>query len=326
VSAVDSQAEHSVPARPTRAVPPVRMVDGRVPYVLITPARNEAQHIGRLLDCMVVQTHPPLCWVIVSDASTDGTDDIVEAYRRRVPWIRLLRMPERRERSFAAKVECFNAALDIVRGLEFEVIGSLDADISFAADYFEYLLSRFCANPELGVAGTPFVEDGRQYDYRFTSLEHVSGACQLFRRDCFDAIGGYVPITGGGIDWTAVTTARMRGWQTRTFTERTCRHHRTIGTGATGRVRAIFRQGQKDFRLGGHPVWQLFRAAYQMTRPPYLVGGVLLLAGYVRDFARGAERHARPELVAFHRAEQIARLRRMLTKFTPRLGGGAARG
>ena len=69
------------------------------------------------------------------------------------------------------------------------------------------------------------------YDYRFTNIEHVSGACQLFRRACFEEIGGYFPIKGGGIDWTAVTTARMIGWQTRTFTDKTCLHHRPMGTG-----------------------------------------------------------------------------------------------
>ena len=88
----------------------------------------------------------------------------------------------------------------------------------------------------------------------------MSGACQLFRRDCFEQIGGYVPIKGGGIDWTAVTTARMSGWQTRTFTEKTCLHHRPMGTGvSTGQLEAIFRHGHKDYKLGGHPVWQVFR-------------------------------------------------------------------
>ena len=131
-------------------------------------------------------------------------------------------------------------------------------------------------------AGTPFVEGGAHYDYRFTNIEHVSGACQLFRRQCFEDIGGYVPIKGGGIDWVAVTTARMKGWQTRTFTEKSCRHHRPMGTAhRAASLGAIFRHGQKDYYLGGHPAWQLFRSVYQLTRPPYVVGGALP-AGRVR--------------------------------------------
>jgi glycosyltransferase involved in cell wall biosynthesis len=280
-------------------------------YVLITPARNEEQYIRSTLDSMVAQTRPPLRWVIVSDASSDRTDEIVEEYRQKYDWIDLIRMPEHRDRSFAAKVQCINAALETIRHLRFDVVGSLDADISFEPDYFEFLLGKFAENPRLGVSGTPFVEHGRHYDYRFTNIEHVSGACQLFRRGCFEQIGGYVPIKGGGIDWTAVTTARMMGWQTRTFTERTCLHHRPMGTASANQLAALYRHGKKDYNLGGHPLWQLFRCTYQATRSPYLIGGLCLLAGYSSALLRRVERPISPELVRFCRAEQMARLRRV---------------
>jgi hypothetical protein len=283
-------------------------------YVLITPARNEEQYIRRTLDSMVAQTCPPARWAIVSDASTDRTDEIVNEYRRQYDWITLIRMPEHRDRSFAAKVHCFNAGYNLVKDLSFDLVGSLDADISFEPDYFEFLLGKFAANPRLGVTGTPFVESGRHYDYRFTNVEHVSGACQFFRRECFEEIGGYVPIRGGGIDWTAVTTARMKGWQTRTFTEKTCLHHRAMGTGSASQLVGIFRHGQKDRHLGGHPLWQIFRSAYQMTRPPYVIGGLCLLAGYFWALVRRAERPISRELVHFHREEQLARLRGLFRK------------
>ena len=278
-------------------------------YILITAARNEEQYVGRTLDSMAAQTRPPLRWVIVSDASTDRTDEIINEYRRHCDWITLIRMPEQRDRSFAAKVQCFNAGFEEVKNLPFDVVGSLDADISFESDYFDFLLRKFAENPHLGVVGTPFVEGGSHYDYRFTNIQHVSGACQLFRRECFETIGGYLPIRGGGIDWTAVTTARMNGWQTRTFTEKTCLHHRPMGTGSASLVGGIFRHGQKDYYLGGHPVWQLCRCGYQMTRPPYVIGGLSLLAGYSWAFLRRAERPISQELIHFSRAEQMARLR-----------------
>lgn len=282
----------------------------RLNYVVVTPARNEEQYIRCTLDSMASQTQPPLRWVIVSDGSTDRTDNIVEEYSRRYDWIQLVRMPEHRDRSFAAKVNCFNAGFAAVKELPYDIIGSLDADISFEPDYFTFLLSKFAANEHLGVAGTPFVESGSHYDYRFTNIEHVSGACQVFRRECFEEIGGYVPIKGGGIDWTAVTTARMKGWQTRTFVEKTCLHHRPMGTGSSrSQIRGIFRHGQKDYNLGGHPLWQLFRSAYQTTRRPYLIGGLSLLVGYVWAFAQFKPRPISPELVRFNRAEQMSRLR-----------------
>ena len=280
-------------------------------YVVITPARNEEENIQRLLDSMVAQTHPPLRWVIVSDGSTDRTAQIVADYERRYHWIQLVCKNQRRERNFAAKVDCFNDGLRAVQQLQFDVIGNVDADISFEPDYFAYLMSCFGESPRLGVAGTPFVEDGKSYDYRFTNIEHVSGACQLFRRECFSEIGGYVPIEGGGIDWVAVTSARMKGWQTRTFTEKNCGHHRPIGTGSTGRLRAAFRQGRKDYFLGGHPLWQAFRSVYQATRPPYVLGGMLLLAGYSWAYLRREPRPVSRELVQFHQREPLGRLRRL---------------
>lgn len=280
-------------------------------YVLITPARNEECFIRRTLDSVVAQTVPPLRWVIVSDGSTDRTDEIVEEYRTRYPWIDLIGMPHKRDRSFAAKVHCFNAGFATLKDVPFDIIGSLDADISFEPDYFEFLLGRFAANPHLGVGGTPFVEGNTQYDYRFTNIEHVSGACQLFRRMCFEEIGGYVPIKAGGIDWTAVTTARMRGWQTRTFLEKTCLHHRPMGSeSSSSRVHGFFRHGQKDYTLGGHPLWQLFRTAYQMTRSPYVIGGLSLGAGYLWAWLRGRERPISQELVRFNQREQMERLKR----------------
>ncbi len=292
-------------------------------YVLITPARNEGENIGRTLESMVTQTCRPLAWVIVSDGSTDHTEDVVSAYLREHNWIQLIRRPDRRERSFAAKVECFNEGFAAVRNLPYDVIGNLDADLSFAPDYFAFLMARFAEEPRLGVAGTPFVEQGTHYDYRFTNIEHVSGACQLFRRECFADIGGYVPIKGGGIDWVAVTTARMKGWQTRTFTEKSCVHHRPIGTGSTGRVRGAFRQGRKDYYLGGHPIWQIFRGLYQLSKPPYIVGGVSVMAGYSWAWMRRQARPVSPELFRFHRQEQMTRLRRLFRLSTQGETGGA---
>src|SRR2546426_5931331 len=121
-------------------------------YVLITAARNEERYVRRTLDSMAAQTHPPVRWVIVSDASTDRTDEIVNEYRQHCDWIDLIRMPEHRDRSFAAKVHCVNAGFEHIKHLRFDVVGSLDADISFAPDYFEFLLGRFAESPRLGVA------------------------------------------------------------------------------------------------------------------------------------------------------------------------------
>lgn len=280
-------------------------------YVLITPARNEAQFIELTIRSVLSQTVRPLKWIIVSDGSTDGTDEIVGKYTSEHPWIELVRMPERRERHFAGKVHAFNAGYARVKELSYDVIGNLDGDITFDQDYLAFLLSKFAINPRLGVGGTPYDERNTQYDYRFVSVEDVPGACQLFRRKCFEDIGGYAPVKGGTIDSIAVMTARMKGWETRAFTDKLCHHHRESGTAQSGALVARFRRGAKGYAVGNHPVWELFRAVYQMTRRPYIVGGLALFSGYVWSMIRRPERPVPLELVAFHRQVQMQRLREL---------------
>jgi len=286
-------------------------------YVLVTPARNEQNLIEGTIRSVVAQTHRPLAWIIVSDGSTDRTDDIVADYVSRHSWIELLRMPEHRDRSFAAKAACFNAGYERLKPRAFDVIGNLDADITFEPEYCAFLLSKFAEMPRLGVTGTPYIEDAgkpgsHSYDHDVADLEHVSGACQMFRRQCFDEVGGYTPIKGGGIDWVAVTTARMKGWQTRTFAEMSCRHHRRMGTADRGPLMARFRHGEEDYYVGGHPLWQVLRSTFQMSKRPFVLGGLFLMLGYLWAMVGRVPRPVSPELVAFHRAEQMARLRKMI--------------
>jgi biofilm PGA synthesis N-glycosyltransferase PgaC len=284
-------------------------------YVLITPARNEEAFLERTILSVTGQTVLPEKWVIVSDGSTDRTDEIIKSHTAQHDWIHYLRRPEHADRQFAAKVHAFAAGHAAIGATGHDVIGNLDADLSFEPDTMGFLLSRFAEDPGLGVAGVPFIEDeAAAYDYRFTNIEHVSGACQLFRRECFEAIGGYKPIKDGGIDWLAVTTARMMGWRTRTFTERSVFHHRKIGTGGGKRFGALFRQGKKDHYLGNHPLWEAFRAVYQMRYEPVGLGGLTILAGYLSSLIRRVERPAPPEVIRFCRREQMRRLGAALSR------------
>lgn len=282
-------------------------------YVVITPARNEAQFIELTLASVVAQTVRPLRWVIVSDGSTDGTDQIVARYAAQHSWIELVRMPERRERDFAGKVHAFNAGYVRVQDLEWEVIASLDGDISFEPDYFAFLLGKLQEDAAFGLVGTPFQElSGESYDYRFVNIEHVSGACQVFRKACFTAIGGYLPVKGGSIDHIAVLTARLKGWKTRTFTEKVCLHHREMGTAQHSVVRSRFLYGAKDYRMGNHPLWEVFRTVHQMRKRPWLVGGMALGWGYLWAWLHRKDRPVSDELMAFHRQEQMHRLKGLL--------------
>ena len=149
------------------------------------------------------------------------------------------------------------------------------------------------------------------YDYRFVSIEHVSGACQLFRRACFEEIGGYVPIEIGrrrsrrghhradeGLADTDVHGADLRAPP-------------EIGSAQHGKLKSRYRDGALDYALGGHPLWEIFRTTYQMTKRPYILGGLSLFAGYLSAAVRREGRPVSAELVAFRRAEQMRRLRSM---------------
>ncbi len=283
-------------------------------YALITPARNEAQYIELTIKSMIAQSLLPLKWVIVSDGSSDQTDELVRKYLKEYPWIELVRMPERAQRHFAGKVHAFKAGYERLKDTKVEIIGNLDADVSFEPRHFEFLIERMSENPQIGVAGAPFREGTFQYDYRFSNIENVWGGCQLFRRECYEAIGGYLPLKGGCIDHVAVLSARMHGWQTRTFTENVCLHHRQMGTAMQGVLKARFKIGVKDYTVGNHPLWELARTIYQMKSSPFAIGGLALGLGYAWSLIRRAEVPLSPDLVAFVRREQLNRLKKFFSR------------
>lgn len=283
-------------------------------YVLITSARNEEPFIRGTLDSVVAQIQLPERWVVVDDGSTDNTAEMVAGYTERFPWIMLIRNPRREGRNFAAKANAVNIALAQMQNLEFDALGNLDADTSFAPDYMEFLMKKFAAEPRLGVVGTPFTQDGG-YDSTRDSFEgenYVAGPIQLFRRECFREIGGYVANPAGGVDWIAVMAARLKGWTVHSFADKRYHHHRSMGTAGRSEAAALFSYGEKDYYLGNSPVWQLFRVTYRLAKKPYLTGGLALGFGYLWAAAKRVKRPVSEELMRFHRAEQMKKLKNIL--------------
>lgn len=288
--------------------------DPAVKYVLITAARNEERLIGQTLASVLAQTRLPERWVIVDDGSTDRTAQIVQEVVHNQPWIVLLRRPQRVNRSFSGKAHAVNAGLEQMKDVEFEIVGNLDADVTFEPDYLDFVVGRFADDPDLGIAGTPFIEAG-DYDSSRDSFEgenYVAGPCQMFRYRCFQEIGGYVAHNAGGVDWIAVMMARMKGWKVRSFPEKRFHHHRSMGTAERSPLRALFSYGEKDYYLGGSPVWQIFRSTYRMAKKPVVFGGVALGLGYLWAALRGTPRPVSPELIRFHRRDQMKKLRAAL--------------
>jgi glycosyltransferase involved in cell wall biosynthesis len=281
-------------------------------YVIASSTRNEEKFIALTLASVTAQTQLPERWIIFDDGSTDRTGTMVDEWAKKFPWIQVIHNPQRAGRNFAAKANNVNAAFARLQaeGVPFEVFANMDTDISFGPDHCEFLLRRLQENPRLGVAGTAYTEAG--WDSTADSFEgerSVHGACQFFRRQCWTDVGGYVPNPAGGVDSIAVMTARMRGWRTQNFPDRRFQHHRSMGTAQRGKVQAMFDYGQKDYYLGGSPVWQMSRAAYRLGKKPFLLGGLALFCGYGSAMLRRMPRLVSGELMRFHRAEQHETLR-----------------
>ncbi|HJV66424.1 MAG TPA: glycosyltransferase family A protein [Geomonas sp.] len=282
-------------------------------YVLVTAAHNEASHIQGTIDSVVNQTLLPERWVIVSDSSTDATDDIIKESARRYPFIQYVRLDRNSSASsadFASKVFAVAHGYRLLKNLPFQYIGNLDADVSFGEDYFASLLGEFRTRPGLGIGGGIITERGATgiLVRPHNGLSHVSGAAQFFRRACWEAIGGYLPVAAGGEDTIAIVMARMKGWQVVVFPQLTIQHHK-LGNHVRGALRESFRDGAKDYALGSHPVFQLLKSLSHLWQRPYLLDALVRTFGFFWQYCKQTKRQVDPDFVRYFRSEQWDKLK-----------------
>jgi glycosyltransferase involved in cell wall biosynthesis len=284
------------------------------PYVLVTAARNEVDFIESTMTSVTSQTILPIKWVIVSDGSIDGTDDVVRNFAARYSFIHLERIDDRSERSTAAKVRAIGTAIEMLEQTEYAYIGNLDADVTFEANYFETLLLRFESDPGLGVIGGRIFQVESSGDVRETraNTESVAGAIQFFRRECFEQVGGYRPLTRGMEDGIAEITARSLGWKTRSYRDLRVIHHRPVGTVGRSIYKVRFQSGLTEYLVGFDPLYHVIRALTRIVEKPYLVGATLVFSGYTWGWLSRKPKVIPPATIAFMRREQRVRLRAML--------------
>jgi hypothetical protein len=294
---------------------------GNFRFVLVTAAYNEENFIRGVLESVVRQTVLPVKWIVVSDSSTDATDFIVTEYAAIYPFIELLSLKKEHKRNFGAQVDAIEAGCLQLRSLEYDYIGNLDADVSFGRGYFASLLERFERDPQLGLAGGAITEEyqGVFRPRRHNSADSVAHAVQLFRRECFEAIGGYLALKYGGPDWHAVLVARMKGWRVRSFSDLGVCHHRPTGTAETWQ-RDNFRQGCMDFSIGSHPVFEFFKCVERIRDKPRFVGAMARLTGFVWCYLTRQSREVSGEVQDFLRNEQMSRLRSLYVRSKSHVG------
>lgn len=281
----------------------------RPSYVLVSAAYNEEKLIEKVIESIVAQTVPPRKWIIVSDGSTDRTDEIVKRYATRYDFIELHRITEDHPRNFTAQVNAINAGFRKVLDLDVDFIGNLDSDITVDPTYFELLLKEFVKDPTLGLAGGSIYEEREGvFQTRGTnSPNSVAHGVQLFRSECLRALGGYTPFTWGGSDTHAEVRTRMLGKRVQSLPGFKAYHHRPTG-GGFGLSRYQFRGGMMDYYLGTHPVYEMARLIRRLPGKPFAVGSLVRFAGFIYAYVSGQKREVSPEFMRFLRKEQMQRL------------------
>lgn len=278
----------------------------RPSHCIITPCRDEAAYARRTLDSVLGQTRPPDLWVIVDDGSTDETPAILDEYAREHPCIRVIRRPDRGIRKVGPGViDAFYAGYESIDPKEFDYVSKLDLDLDLPPRYFEILIDRMEANPRIGTcSGKPYFRRGGSLVSEKCGDENSVGMTKLYRRRCFEQIGGFVrQVMWDGIDGHR---CRMLGWIAESRDEPDLRfeHLRPMGTSHKGWWTGRARHGFGQYFMGTTPSYMMASALFRMTRPPLVVGGLAMLSGYFGAMLKGSPRYDDPEFRRFLRGYQ----------------------
>ncbi len=277
-------------------------------YVIVTPARDEADYVEAVVACVAAQTITPAEWVIVDDGSTDGTGEIIDRLAAQYPWITPLHIADRGHRD--ADVGAINSFLMGYRALrttQWDFLINLDADLALEAQYFAGCFEEFRRDPALGVGG------GTLYCYNREGLAeaepsprfHVRGATKIYRRACWDAIGGLAAVPGW--DTLDEVIARLAGWQVRTLPHIRAIHLRPTGqTGGTWRDSA--KNGRSDYYLGYHPLFMAAKCLRRLFKRPYILDGAGHFYGFIKSYLDRQPQIEDRAVIRYVRRQQLRRL------------------
>lgn len=281
-------------------------------YILITSARNEEKFIEATIKSVLDQTIKPLKWIIVSDHSNDRTDEIISKYSGKDSFIQLIKLEGEQRRDFASKVFAIQKAYNLVKDIEFDFIGILDADITFQPNYYESILHEFDQNERLGIAGGGFYDvfENKRIKIPFSPYI-VRGAVQLFRKLCFNDVGGFLPLKWGGEDTIACTIARMKGWEIQTFESIIVLHHRKTGSVGENILQINYHLGKRDYHRGLITLAQFLKSLSRITDNPFLLGGLSQIAGYWSCKLKKEKLILDDQTLNYIKQEQIIRIKKI---------------
>ena len=277
-------------------------------YVVITPVRDEEAYLASTIQCVAAQTIRPTEWVIVNDGSKDKTAKIIDEYAMRYPWIRTIHRKDRGARKAGGGVvEAFNDGYSTLNCKDWQFIVKLDGDLTFEPDYFENCLDEFERDPKLGVGGGVICYDvNGMKTFEEAPAFHVRGATKIYRKECWDGIGGFWPAPGW--DTLDEVKANSLGWNTRSFRNLHLLHHRKTGA-ADGLWPTLVKYGRANYICGYHPLFMLSKCIIRLVKRPYILGSIGLMYGFVTGYLKHIPQVDDPTTIAYLRREQLSRLR-----------------
>ncbi len=278
-----------------------------IKYVIISPVRNEGAHIERTIASVTSQTLKPVEWIIVDDGSTDQTSHIISKYTRQMRWMRVITREDRGSRKPGAGVmEAFNQGYTTIKQQDFDYIVKLDGDLSFGNDYFSKCFEHFNKDKMLGIGGGQVdnLIDGKIKTEHAINF-YVRGACKIYSRACWDAIGG-LPVAAGWDTYDSVK-ANMLGFTTRSFAHPRVLHHKATGS-AEGFWRNSVKHGQANYTCGYSPLFMFCKAVSRIPDKPFFIGSLALLWGFLSCYAKRTERIADRLMIHYVRRQQHRKL------------------
>jgi biofilm PGA synthesis N-glycosyltransferase PgaC len=276
-------------------------------YAVITPVRDEEGYIGLTIECMIQQSVRPVEWVIVDDGSSDRTGAIIDGYARQYPWIHVHHRPNRGFRKAGGGVvEAFNDGYNSLGCRNWDFIVKFDGDLSFHPDYFQKCFDYFEQEPGLGIGGGGIyhVVDEQEHLEPCPAF-HVRGATKIYRKACWEALGGLWPAPGW--DTFDEVKANRLGWSTRSFSDLRLTHHRVTGT-ADGIWAGLVKNGRANYICGYHPLFMLGKCVRRVFGRPYIIGSIALAYGFLTGYWKRIPQVNDPLTIAYLRRQQLGRL------------------
>lgn len=278
-------------------------------YVLITPVKDEEKYIAATINSVICQTVKPIKWVIVDDGSSDRTLSIVQKAVAGIDFISVVSRKSQ-SRDFASKVFAIWEGYSLLKGLDFDFIGNLDADVTLEPDYYSNLIEELRSDTMLGITGGCVWEhiNNRWVFVHSNPNWCVGGNAQLIRQTCYESTGGYLPVKHGGEDTVLEYIAREKGWSVRAHETLKIYHHKASFAPQHNKLRRAYQMGRLDYFLGSTASFVTVKSLKRFMMFPFVLSGLMHLSGYLLLLVSQQKRDVSDEIAKMIAQQQKQRL------------------